>query len=78
MFVGQKSARFGQHLRVYGREYSRLVSPLQFLAGVKRIVENENRVLAVAVKFAVRICELIGGDEGRRECGRNGLECFLG
>jgi hypothetical protein len=77
-FVGQVPARLGQHLRVYGRENSRRVSPLQFLAGVKRIAENQNRVLLVRVNFAVRVRELVGGDKSRRERRANGLERLFG
>jgi hypothetical protein len=58
-FVGQKTARLGQHFRVHKREHTRVVPTLQFITGVQRIAKNENRVLAIAVKLAMRICELV-------------------
>jgi hypothetical protein len=76
-FVGQKAPRLGEHLRVHKREYSRVVPSLQFLTGPERVFENEDRVLAVAMKLAVRICELVCGDQSCRECWAYGFE-FLG
>jgi hypothetical protein len=45
---------------------------------VKRIAENQNRVLLVRVNFAVRVRELVGGDKSRRERRANGLEKLFG
>jgi hypothetical protein len=73
-FVGQEASRFAQHFRVYARENSRVVPPLHFLADVERIIEDEDHVLAVAVKFGAQIAELIGGDESCRERRADGFE----
>jgi len=76
-FVRQKRARFGQHFRVHGRESACRVAPKQLISNVQRVRENENRVLAVRVEFAVSVGQLARSDQSACERGADGFEGFV-
>jgi hypothetical protein len=77
-FVSQVATRVSQNLRMYWWENSRQVPTLHFFTDMKRVIKDKDRLIAIAVKFAVRIRKLMGGDERRCERSTIGFESVFG